>query len=80
MIHYDEFEWRMVLCKLNNKYPDWTKLEGGTPYFRFPPEKVSIIVFPNEETRKLILKDDQMDKYFNRHMPMMTDADDCDQF
>ena len=80
LIHYDEFEWRMVLCKLNNKYSDWIKLEGNTPYFRFPPEKVSIIVFPNEETRKLILNDDQMDKYFNKHIPMIIDADDCDQF
>lgn len=81
LINYDEMEWRMVLCSLSgHNYSDWIHFEGDTPYFKFSPNDVSIIVAPDEQTRRAILDSTEMKTYFNLHLPMMVDADKCSQF
>jgi len=80
---YDEMEWRMVLwnqAPTGVPTPKWVKWEDQTAYFQFLPIDVALIVAPNEETRKAILNDEDMKKYFGQHLPMMVDADSCNQF
>jgi hypothetical protein len=85
--YYDEMEWRMVLWKAQSgdppvqmPDPDWVRRVGSTAYFRFKPEDIVIIVAPDEKTRKAILADSEMKEHFKSHLPMMVDADNCNQF
>lgn len=87
LTYYDEMEWRMVPWKLFSgnpprevPSPDWLRWDGDTAYFMFSPGDVAIIIAPDEKTRKAILGDSQMKRHFASHLPMMVDADNCDQF
>jgi hypothetical protein len=87
LTYYDEMEWRMVLWKAQSVNPpvqmpdpDWVRRDGPTAYFKFSPDDVAIIVTPDEKTRKAILADSEMKRHFASHLPMMVDADKCDQF
>lgn len=87
LTYYDEMEWRMVPWRLfggdplvEMPPPDWQRRDGETTYFKFLPGDVAIIIAPNEKTRKAILDDPEMKKYFVSHLPMMVDANNCDQF
>ena len=84
--NYEEMEWRMIsrpayIAKDNGLIPidDAERLEKDG-YFRFPLDRVLIIVAPDEETQKAILHDPKIQKYFDKHMPMMVTTDSCSQF
>ena len=75
--YYDESEWRMVACKLGDQWPErFTEAEEDV-WFRFKPEEVALLAFPNEATRRKALHDSQVVDIFGDHVPMMVDTSDC---
>lgn len=79
-IYYDEFEWRIVGCKLGEQLPSlFVKNEEGL-WFKFESIDVSLLAFPNEDTRRKALADDKLMDFFKDHMPMMVDTSNCHAF
>ena len=78
--YYDEFEWRMVACKLGNQWPERFVESDGDIWFKFKPSEVSLIAWPNEATRRKGLADPKLADFFNDHMPMIVDTSDCQAF
>jgi len=78
--YYDESEWRMVSCKLGNQWPERFEESEGDIWFRFKPDEVSLLAFPNEVIRKKCLANLQLIDVFKNHMPMMVDTLDCHVF
>jgi len=74
---YDESEWRIVACKLGDRWPERFVETEGNVWFRFKPEEVALLAFPNAATRKKALADSQLVGIFDDHMPMMVDTSDC---
>ena len=75
--YYDESEWRMVACKLGDQWPERFAEAEGDVWFRFKPEEVALLAFPNEATRRKALADSQLVDIFDDHVPMMVDTSDC---
>ena len=77
--YYREREWRIVGCKYCG---------GRTPFeyrdahfwLKFERSAIELLVFPDEETRKMALNDAELLEHFGVHMPMMVDADRCSSF
>jgi hypothetical protein len=83
--YYDEMEWRMVLWTFfeggkRRPNPPWMVMDGSGAYFKFSPDDVEIIVTPNEDTRKAMLRNKDMKVYFDQKLPMIVDAASCSQF
>lgn len=78
--YYDEMEWRMVLAFLGDHPAAGIVKRDESYYFAFSVRNVSLLVFPNEETRIAALRDEQFMKVLAEHTPMMVDADKCDRF
>ena len=75
---YNESEWRIVACKLGDRWPErFVETEENVVWFRFKPEEVALLAFPNAATRKRALVDSQLVGIFKDHMPMMVDTSDC---
>lgn len=74
---YDESEWRIVACKLGDRWPERFVETEGDVWFHFKPEEVALLAFPNAATRKRALADSQLVGIFDDHMPMMVDTSDC---
>ena len=85
--YYDEMEWRVVhidrLTGPNNYIQDYGKKtkEGKKVYrLRVQPKDVQLIVFPDSETMRLALKDEEFFNYFNSYIPTLIALDDCKNF
>jgi hypothetical protein len=78
--HYEEMEWRLVYDESpHNKH--FTKGEGTDIYrLKFEASDIKVIIFPDEDTKKISLKDKIIIKYFSEHMPIMATLDDCRNF
>lgn len=77
---YDEFEWRIVGCKLGKQLPDLFVENEGDLWFRFKPKDVMLLAFPNEDTRRKAIADPKLKDIFNDHMPMIVDTSNCHAF
>ena len=85
--YYDEMEWRVVhitrLEGLNNYIQDIEEKtkEGKKKYrLKVSPKDVKLIVFPDSETLRLAMKDEEISKYFNSYVPTLIALDDCKNF
>lgn len=78
--YYEEMEWRMVAAKFHEQWPERFEERNGAVWFRFKPEEVTLLVLPNETTRKLAFEDHSLSEAFKNHMPMMADTTDCGSF
>ena len=78
--YYEEMEWRLVYDESpNNKHFTEGK---GTGIFRlkFAAYEIKVIVFPDEATKLLSLKDATIKKYFSKYMPIMVTLKECLNF
>ena len=55
------------------------KIEG-IYRLKFKASDIKVIIFPDEDTRQMSLKDETIRKYFSEHMPIMATLDDCCNF
>ncbi|MFH1233765.1 MAG: abortive infection system antitoxin AbiGi family protein [Patescibacteria group bacterium] len=85
--YYDEMEWRIVhidrLTGANNYiYDNGEKTKDGKNIFRLKlkPEDIQLIIFPDNETKRLALKDEEFFRYFNNYIPTLIALDDCKNF
>ena len=78
--YYEEMEWRIVYDESpNNKH--FTKGNGnGVHRLKFAVHDIKVIIFPDEDTKQLSLKDEAIRKYFSEHMPIMATLEDCSNF
>lgn len=79
-LFYDEFEWRIVGCKLGKQLPGLFVEDEGDLWFRFKPKDIMLLAFPNEDTRRKALADPELMRKFNDHMPMLVDTSNCYAF
>lgn len=85
--YYDEMEWRIVHIRRlegpNNYIQNIgeTTKEGEKSYrLKFNSKDVQLIVFPDNKTIQLALKDEEFSNYFNSYMPTLIALDDCKNF
>jgi hypothetical protein len=77
--YYEEMEWRLV----HDESPNNRHFIGegqGVYRMRFAIRDIKVIIFPDEGTKQLALKNDVMKKHISKHMPMMATLEDCDSF
>jgi hypothetical protein len=78
--YYEEMEWRVVYDE-SPKNKHFTKGKGnGVHRLTFAAHDIKVIIFPDEGTKQLSLKDEAIRKYFSRHMPIMVTLEDCRNF
>lgn len=85
--YYDEMEWRIVhITRIEgpNKYiqdiGEKTK-EGKKSYrLKVSPKDIQLIVFPDSETLRLAMRDEEISGYFNSYIPTLIALDDCRNF
>jgi hypothetical protein len=75
--YYEEMEWRIVHGS-NNRY--FKSLGNGVHRLEFEAGDIKAIIFVDEDTKQLSLKDDYIRKYISEHMPIMATLDDCRNF
>jgi len=78
--YYEEMEWRLVYDESSdNKH--FTEGEGSDVYrLKFAAHDIKVIIFPDENTKQLSLKDEAIRKYFSEHMPIMATLEECRNF
>jgi hypothetical protein len=77
--YYDEMEWRIVHDENPVKYFTYGKAEG-VYRFRFLPNNIKVIIFPDDETKRMSFSDKSIMEFFSVHMPIAVTLDDCDNF
>ena len=75
--YYEEMEWRLVHGP-NNKH--LKNISNGVHRLEFEASDIKAIIFPDEDTKQLSLKDDGIRKYLSEYMPIMATLDDCCNF
>lgn len=77
---YEEMEWRLVYDESpDNKH----FLESNVKdiyRLKFTAHDIKVIIFPDEDTKKLALKDEFIINYFSEYLPIMVTLDDCHNF
>ena len=75
--YYEEMEWRIV-----HRANDKNIIDTGSGFHRlkFKPNDLKVIIFPNEYTKQLSLKDDYIKNYLSKHMPIIATLHDCRNF
>jgi len=78
--YYEEMEWRVVY----DENPDNKHfVEGerkGVRRLKFKAEDIKVIIFPDDETKKMALEDEVIGRYFSKHIPMIATLEDCGNF
>ena len=78
--YYEEMEWRIVYDESPNS-KHFTKGKGnGVHRLKFAAHDIKVIIFLDEDTKQLSLKDEAIRKYFSEHMPIMATLEDCSNF
>jgi hypothetical protein len=75
--YYEEMEWRIVQHANDKNIKD---IGNGVHRLKFEATDIRVIIFPNEDTKQLSLKNDYIKKYLSAHMPIMATLDDCLNF
>jgi hypothetical protein len=75
--YYEEMEWRIVHHAKNKHIVD---TGSGIHRLKFKPINLKVIIFPNEYTKRLSLRDDYIKKYLSKHMPIIASLQDCRNF
>lgn len=78
--YYEEMEWRLVY----DENPDNTHFikgeSDGVYRLKFTADDIKVVIFPDENTKQLSLKDEAIKEYFSEHMPIMATLDECSNF
>ena len=78
--YYEEMEWRLVYDE-SPKNKHFTKDKGKGIYrLKFVASDIKVIIFSDEDIKKMSLKDETIRKYFSEHMPIMATLADCSNF
>jgi len=72
--YYDEMEWRIVGCNIAGRCP--FKRDGNGFIFDFQPTDIELLVFPDADTRREAMADQDIQAFFGDDPPMMLDAPD----
>ena len=75
--YYEEMEWRIVHCE-NDK--NIINIGNGVHRLKFETSDIKVIIFPNEDTKMLSLKNDYIKQCLSEHMPIIATLDDCSNF
>jgi len=75
--YYEEMEWRIVHHARDKNIIDTGR---GVHRLKFKPNNLKIIIFPDEDTKQLSLKDDYIKNYLSEHMPIIATLHDCGNF
>jgi hypothetical protein len=76
--YYEEMEWRLVY---DEKSTHFKKVVAKNVYrLQFNPNDISLIIFPDENTKQRSLSDTFIKEYFAKHLPIMATLDDCRNF
>ncbi len=79
--YYDEMEWRVVhVDRLMGKYIVSDEKADGVFRLVLSARDVRIIVFPDNATRMLALRDQFLQDYFGCDWPIVTTLDECEEF
>jgi len=79
--HYDEMEWRIVYDNNPNYRKYFTRgKDAGVFRFNFLASDVKIIIYPDENTRKISFDDKIIKEFFSQHTPITVTLDDCENF
>lgn len=85
--YYDEMEWRIVhidrLTGPDNYIQDNGEItkEGKKIYrLKIQSKDTHLVVFPDNETVRLALKDEEISEFFKSYMPTLIVLDDCKNF
>jgi len=78
--HYDEMEWRIVHDENPNDLYIVKDICKDAFRFKFLESDIKVIVFPDEETKKISLNDEDIKVFFSRYTPITVTLDDCDNF
>ncbi len=78
--YYEEMEWRIVYDESpDNKY--FTKGKGnGVHRLKLYAHDIKVIIFPDENTKRLSFEDKGIKEDFSKHMPIMATLEDCRNF
>jgi len=74
---YEEMEWRLV-HRSDDKYIK--DVGNGVHRLKFEVIDVKVIIFPDEDTKKLSLNDKCIRKYLSEHTPIMATLEECRNF
>jgi hypothetical protein len=77
--YYEEMEWRLVQDESNN-VPFTSGEKRKIWRLKFNADDVKVIIFPDEETKKMAVADTIMKDFFSKHTPIMATLKDCDNF
>jgi len=78
--YYEEMEWRIVYDE-NPENRHLTQGQGkGIRRLKFEASDIRVLVFPDEDTRRISLEDDILKRYLSEHMPIMATLADCPDF
>jgi hypothetical protein len=75
--YYEEMEWRIVHGP-NDK--NIKNIGNGVHRLKFETSDIKVIIFPNEDTKQLSIRDDYIRQYLSDHMPIMATLEDCRNF
>jgi hypothetical protein len=75
--YYEEMEWRIV-HHANDKYIK--NIHNGVHRLKFEASDIKVIIFPDEPTKQLSLKDDYIKNCLSEHMLIIGTLEDCQNF
>jgi hypothetical protein len=78
--YYEEMEWRLVMGESLDRSKAFTNPKRGIHRVPFDPVDVQLIVFPNDEVKRLTLDDVEMKPFFAGHQPNLINLEDCSHF
>jgi len=77
---YEEMEWRLVYDE-NSTNKHFTKGAGNGVYrLGFAASDIKVIIFPDDDVKRMALLDDTLRVYFAKHTPIIATLDDCGNF
>jgi len=77
--YYEEMEWRLVHDQ-SSRGRNFIKVSTQEHRLPFKADDLKVLIFPNDETKKLSLSDVDIIKYFTKHMPSIVTLDECNNF
>jgi len=78
--YYEEMEWRLVHDESSdNKH--FTNGKGNGIYrLKFQASDIKVIIFPNEDTKRMSFNDESIKGFFSQYTPIIVTLEDCGNF
>jgi hypothetical protein len=78
--YYEEMEWRLIYDESTNNIHFTKGNSEGIYRLKFAADDIKVIIFPNEDTKQLSLRNEAIREYFYKYMPIMATLEDCGNF